>query len=249
MAANLSPQQPPRLILSSRPGEPARVLEPGKKHRIDRRMVDICFVFDTTGSMSDKRDGLIQCLIEFVDELARLALDWRVTVVPFGDLTVEGDVIVGSLPFVADPESASRLLTEMVRNGGGGNGGESSLEAMLAALAKPYRAGAVKVFVLLTDEPALTDRSNPAQIEAALRLGEVVTFVASPDLPYFRRWAEITGGAWYDIDSYFDYSGVLGMLKGLVQQVARVAAAVHTLAQGSVAQYLELPPGRRELPP
>jgi hypothetical protein len=246
MGTDLTPQdRQPLLVVGSGAGRPMVVLGSGSEHRIERRMVDVCFVFDTTGSMSDKIEGLVGCLVDFVGELASLSLDWRVTAVPFGDLTVPGDVIVGDLPFAADREVAERLLRGMVRNCGGGNEGESCLEAVQAALAKPYRLGAVKVFVVLTDEPALTHRLRPAQIESALKRAEVVTFVASPPLDYFRRWAEVTGGTWCDIGSSYDYSGVLAMLRRLVRQVARVAAAVHTLAGGSVSRYLQLPPARR----
>ncbi len=34
-------------------------LAPGSDHRVGRAQVDICFVFDTTGSMSDKITGLV----------------------------------------------------------------------------------------------------------------------------------------------------------------------------------------------
>ncbi len=67
-----------------------------------------------------------------------------------GDLTVEGDTIVEDLPFVADRAMAEALLRSMPGNSGGDNEGESVLEAVRAALDKPFRQGAVKVFVVLT---------------------------------------------------------------------------------------------------
>lgn len=232
-------------VLVAGPGRPLLVLGPGAEHRISRRMVDLCFVFDTTGSMSDKIEGLVACMVDFVRELASLSLDWRASVVPFGDLTVGGDRIVADLPFTSDREAAERMLREMPRNSGGGNEGESVLEAVEAALAKPYRQGAVKVFVVLTDEPALTGRRTPRTVEGALRRAEVICFVASPPLPYYRSWAEATGGAWYGIGPSLDPSEIVRFLRGLARDVARVASDVHTLAGGSVARYLELPPSHR----
>jgi hypothetical protein len=243
----LTEARPPVLVVGRGTTGPLRVLQPGVEHRIDRRLVDLCFVFDTTGSMTNKIEGLITAMVDFVRELSGLALDWRVSVVPFGDLTV-GDRVVGDLPFVSDQAAAERLLREMPRFSGGANEGESALEAMRAALAKPYRTGAVKVFVVLTDEAALVAEVTPARVEDALRQAEVITFVASPPLDYYRHLAERTGGSWRDIDAAPDYQQMLTLLRGMARRVAAVADAVHKLAGGSVAAYLQLPPGRRGAP-
>ena len=51
-------------------------LQPGTRVSFaGRPLVDICVVFDTTGSMSDKIDGLISCVTGFVDRLAELGLN------------------------------------------------------------------------------------------------------------------------------------------------------------------------------
>jgi hypothetical protein len=198
---------------SALPGETLRVEPP-----VGSAAVDVCFVFDTTGSMSDKIDGLITCLSDFVRDLAVLDLDWRVTAVPFGDLTVPGDRVVGDVPFEANATSAVRMLATMPRFHGGVNEGESSADAMITALGKPYRQGAVKILVLLTDEPAL---ESPAAsfdlVGARLRSSGTLCFVASPDHPYFRDWAIRNGGAWYLIGQSMETSRLLALLRGLLK--------------------------------
>ncbi len=239
-----TPNRPaPLLVLGS--GREMAVLEPRSEHTFSACMVDLCFVFDTTGSMSDKIDGLVECMVDFVRELAGLGLNWRVSVVPFGDLTVPGDTIVANLPFVSERAAAERMLREMPRNGGGANGGESVLEALRAALGKPYRPGAVKVFVVLTDEPALQGRLTAGGIEQDLLRSEVIAFVASPPIGYYRRWADVTAGAWFEIGPSLDYSAIVATLRGLAKQLALVASEVHSIAGGSVARYRALPPAAR----
>jgi hypothetical protein len=221
-------------------------LTPDREVELKRqpRQVDICFVFDTTGSMNDKIDGLVSCTVDFVQELARLGLDWRVTAVPFGDLTVPSDRIVTDLPFVTTPEAGAQLLRALPRFSGGSNQGESSLDAMLAALAKPFRKKAVKVLVLLTDEPGLEGPQVTTRgVSDRLRTAEVVCFVASPDLQYYRAWANENGGKWYQIAASMDTGHLLDLLKSLVREVATVAQAVHELGGGSVRAYLELGSG------
>jgi hypothetical protein len=71
----------------------AMPLTAGQKARFEApaKPVDICFVFDTTGSMSDKVDGLVMSFESIEDTFHRLQLDWRMTAVPFGDLRVPGE--------------------------------------------------------------------------------------------------------------------------------------------------------------
>jgi hypothetical protein len=216
--------------------------EPGQHLQLGepRRAVDVCLVFDTTGSMSDKIDGLVRCMVDFVGELARLKLDWQLTVVPFGDLTVRGDRVVDDLPFVTTREAGERMIRRLPRFNGGGNMGESSLEAVLAALRKPYRKHSVKVLVVLTDEPPLESQQlNTGTVGSALQTSEVICFVASPDLDGYRRWAEDNGGEWYLIGPSMDTTALLRFFRSLVKDVAKVARAVHEVGGGSVRRYLE----------
>jgi hypothetical protein len=203
------------------------------------RPVDICFVFDTTGSMSDKIKGLTDSLVEFVGELARLRLDWRITTVPFGDLTVRGDKVVASLPFVRTRQEGQQMLRGLPRFSGGGNVGESSLEAVLAGLAKPYRPDAVIVLVVLTDEPPLEAGDLTADFVAdQIMAREVICFVAATDHPGYRRWAAENGGQWYQIRPGMHTGDLLGFLSSLVIDLPQVAQAVHDLGGGSVRRYL-----------
>lgn len=205
-----------------------------------KREVDVCIVFDTTGSMSNKIDGLVVCMVDFIGELARLKLDWRFSVVPFGDLTVPSDKIIGDLPFTNIAKKAQEMVQTMPRFGGGGNNGESSLEAMQAAMAKPFRKGAVRVLLLLTDEPPLQSRQLTTDtIKSALRAQEFVCFVVSVAGQGYEPFATENAGKWYPIGSSFDRSGLLAFLKGLLKDIATVSKAVHDMGGGSVKKYID----------
>lgn len=217
--------------------------KPGERVTIDdvRRMVDTTFVFDTTGSMSSKLESLQQCMVEFVRELATFKLDWRFSLLPFGDLTVPSDLVVGDLPFVTDADAAIRMIRSAPHFSGGGNLGESSLEAMQAAINKPYRKGAVKVIVLLTDEPPLTGQLSAGEINRQLKSGEFICFVASPAGCGFEAMARDNGGKWYLIGPSLNTADLLSFLRQLLKNVSRVSNDVHRLGGGSVARYLASP--------
>lgn len=224
-------------------GDKLTTLAPGASTTPDRCLVDVCFVFDTTGSMEDKIDGLVDCLGTLVVDLARLALDWRVTTVPFGDFTVPGDRIVADQPFVADLRSASAQLRSMPRFDGGGNNGESSVEAMLAACEKRYRQGAVKVLVLITDEPALGHRKGAPAVASALSALDAACFTVAPPLKYYRCWAECHGGQWRQVSHAVDTSALMRLFGSLLARIAQVADCVHRIGHGSVRTYLSLGSG------
>jgi hypothetical protein len=218
-------------------------LQPGKTVSVARPMADICIVFDTTYSMNAKIQGLINCMAGFAEDLASLSLDWRLSVLPFGDLTVPGDRIDAGLPFVASAAAAKSQLRAMPRFAGGGNNGESSIEALFSAIAKPWRPKAVRVVVLLTDEPALgADRAE--EVLSRLNSAEIICFVASPGHGYYRAWAARTGGHWVKISQSMDTRDILRLLRGLVKDVAKAASDMHAVAGGSYRKYLELTQGR-----
>jgi Mg-chelatase subunit ChlD len=207
---------------------------------------DLVFVIDTTGSMNDKIDGLIESCESFVDKLARKRIDWVAGVVGFGDLTVEGDRIVAT-PFSSSADRVKALLRGLPRYSGGGNEGESSLEALEAALKQPgFRPDAIKVVVLITDEPALQRKLRPSTVSGKLREAGAIAFVLSPKIKYFREMATETGGEWWNVESGGDFSKILDVFDKIATKVASTVAAVHKLTGGNVKEYLGLPPSRRE---
>jgi hypothetical protein len=207
---------------------------------------DLVFVIDTTGSMNDKIDGLIESCQSFVDRLAAKRIDWVAGVVGFGDLTVEGDRIVAT-PFSSSADRVKTLLRGLPRYSGGGNEGESSLEALRAALNLPdYRPDAMKVIVLITDEPALQRELRPATMTGRLREAGALAFVLSPNLKYFRSMAADTGGQWWNVTSGGDFSKILEVFDKIATKVASTVASVHQLTGGNVKEYMSLPPSRRE---
>lgn len=217
-------------------------LQPGTAVTVARPLADICIAFDTTGSMSGKIAGLINCMAGFAGDLAELTLDWRISVLPFGDLTIPGDRVEVNLPFVASVAEARNQLAAMPRFSGGANEGESSIEAILGAISKPWRPKAVRVVVLLTDEPAL-GAERAEEVLHRLRSAEIVCFVASPDHSYFRAWATETGGKWGKISRSMDTREILDLLRRLVKDVAKAASDMHAIAGGSYRKYLEITAG------
>jgi hypothetical protein len=218
-----------------------KVLGEGERVSLGQRpKVDVRLALDTTRSMSDKIKGLITCFEGFVAELGGLKLDWNFSVVPFGDLTIEGDRIVGDLPVVNTVQQAQAMIRGVPRFNGGGNYGESSLEALQITMDKSYRQGSVKLIILATDEPPLTTAQfNSHTITAMLRRREFICFATTEPDQGYEAWADHTGGKWYPIGSNMNTVDLMKFLRGMLRDVAHTAKAVHVVGGGSVHRYIE----------
>jgi hypothetical protein len=208
------------------------------------RGVDLAFVIDTTGSMSDKIESLLATCSQFADDFNALHLNHRIAIVSFGDLRVRGDRIQNTA-FTSNVETTKKSLRNIPRNSGGGNQGESSLEALERALSLPFRPDAVKAIVLITDEPADQHRLSADDVINRLVEREMLVFVASPPHDYFKRMAERNGGQWYKISAHTRFNELLALFRNLARKVSQAVFDVYQVGDGSVANYLRLKPPER----
>lgn len=205
------------------------------------RGVDLVFVIDTTGSMSDKIESLLRTCAKFVEEFNMLRLNHRIAIVAFGDLTVRGDKIQNTA-FTSQVEVTKKSLRKIPRNSGGGNEGESSLEALERALSLPFRSEAVKAIVLITDEPAHQHRILASDMIGRFSERECLVFVASPPYSYFQEMAIRNGGKWYQVSANTNFNDLLDLFRQLAKRVSQVVFDVYQIGDGSVANYLRLKP-------
>lgn len=204
--------------------------------------VDVVFVFDTTGSMDDKIEALLLTCRQFVDEAKSLDLDPNFALISFGDISVMGggDKIEMVVPLTDDIEKVKYGLSNIPRNNGFGNWGESCLEAIREAFKVAHRERAVKVLVLITDEPAHERDVTVGQVIGELREREYLVFVVAIDEPYYREMALKNGGIWKEIGQHTNLSEILEAFKEMAKKVSEVAQEVHLLGDGSVKKYLAL---------
>lgn len=210
--------------------------------------VDVVFVFDTTGSMDDKIEALLNTCSQFVDEAKSLDLDPYFTLISFGDISVigGGDRIELVVPLTDNIEKIKYGLSNIPRNHGFGNEGESCLEAIHEAFKISHRKGAVKVMIVITDEPALQHDITAKKVIQKLQEREYLVFVVAIDTPYYKSMALKNGGIWKEIGVDTDLSEILEAFKEIAKKVSEIAQEVHLLGDGSVKRYLALTPPKDE---
>jgi len=210
--------------------------------------VDIVFVFDTTGSMDDKIEALLLTCRQFVDEAKSMDLDPHFALISFGDISVigGGDTIELVVPLTGDIEKVKYGLGNIPRNSGFGNLGETPLEAIHEAFKISHRERAVKVMVLITDEPALQHNISVDVVIQELQEREYLVFVIAIDEPYYKKMALKNGGVWKGISGHTNLSDILEVFKEMAKKVSEVAEEVQLLADGSVKKYLALKASKDE---
>lgn len=215
----------------------------GKVVRGDNQ-VDVALVFDTTGSMADKIANLVKACQQFVGEGQSLGLDLQFALISFGDISVQdgGDKIEVVVPLTEDIHRIQEGLSNIPQNNGFGNTGESSLEAIEKALEFSYRPKAVKVIILITDEPALQHRISADQMIGRLRQREFLVFAIATADQYYKEMGYKTGGDWKEISPRTDLAEILARFREMAKKASQVAKEVHRLGEGSVKKYLALKP-------
>lgn len=182
--------------------------------------VDVLVCFDTTGSMSDKIAGLVAQTATFVREAATRQLNLRWGLIAFGDLRVPGDRIV-QYPFTTNIKVFAKALRGMPTFLGGGNRSETSLDALsVAALHRGWSSQAVRMCILLTDEPSAGLEVDLETVGRQLRDRRIVVFCVSPDHRAYRWLAQVTGGEWWDIYERVPFDRLLERLARKMMQLA-----------------------------
>jgi hypothetical protein len=106
----------------------------------------------------------------------------------------------------------------------------------------PYRSGAVKVLLLITDEPAHQHRLRADAVTARLAQGEFLVFTITPNFAYFKDMAARTGGRWYKISANTDFSDMLKIFQQVATHVSQAVSEVYRLGDGRVSGYRKLKP-------
>lgn len=113
--------------------------------------VDIVFAIDTTGSMGNTVNNVINNIQSFFNSFESDSLNVRVGLTSFKDLDVEGPFSTTNYGWFEDPNALINQLKKLSITGGG-DYPESALDALMKASKMKTRIGAEKHIVLITDE-------------------------------------------------------------------------------------------------
>jgi len=199
------------------------------------RLVDVVYVFDTTGSMADEIDGLIRTSIAFADELESKGRDYSLGLVTFADKVLL--VHRSDDTLTEDAEEFKDWVSELVADGGN-DPPENDYAALKRALQMSFRDKAQKVFILITDAPVHQYGDEPdggvsfddpdlegPQILIMLKDENVAIYAVTPELPEFTSLASETGGRFYNIETHPDFTEVIEEIGETIANQYRISYA------------------------
>ena len=184
------------------------VVLPGATAPQEPIRLDVLFLVDTTGSMSDEIDRIKTTLLQVTDRLRELkqAFDLRYAAVLYRDLGDE--YVTRACPFTGDIAAFSEAL-QSVRADAGGDEPESVNQGLAEAVRLDWRDGAAKVAFLIGDAPPHMDYQGDirygASLQAALERGIRIHAVAASGLDelgtyVWRQVAQFTRGKFIFIE-------------------------------------------------
>lgn len=185
----------------------------------EERLVDIIYVFDTTGSMREEIDGVIHTSIAFADELESKGRDYRLGLVTFGD-TILG--VYHPDDKLTDNAQQFKDWVSVLSAKGGDGDPENSYGAIKRALQMQFRTQSQKILILITDAPAHVYGDEPdggyefedhdlelGKIRTLLNEHNVSVYAITPAFSDFTSLADSTGGRFYDLDNNPDFTSII----------------------------------------
>lgn len=181
--------------------------------------VDVVFVLDTTGSMTQELNGMVENLIEFSNILENYGVLARVGLVTFGDeIRLTADLTPSF-------EKIRRLLQSQTADGGG-DVPEISLDALNEALNMNFLDNSQKILILITDASPHIEgdgtKFSSTTIEETrkkiLASGATLILVVPSNKEEFVRLSEDIPGQLLDIHSAKSFGE---LIKFVAKQITR----------------------------
>lgn len=211
--------------------------------------LDIAFVFDDTGSMTDEIDGAKQGVTELTEAIEQRGLDTRYALVTFKD---QVDLDQRFTPHANQLIDAVEQLTARA----GGDTPEVNFDAIERALGLDWRTDAEQVVVDITDAPSHYEGDGSGFAEYTF--GDVVRDVRASDVTFIsispdednetdsaKSVAEAVDGLWTDIDDLrsgaFDGEGSEGGFQAVLHRITSLVTSAYSFTYRS-----GVPPGKRQ---
>ena len=209
--------------------------------------LDLVFVFDDTGSMSDEIEGAKEGVRFLTEEIDAQEMDARYSLVTFkNEPTVR-------TPFTRDAATVTSHVDDLYASGGG-EIPEGNFDAIERALDLDYRPGAQRVMVDITDAPSHFDGDGSGvsdytfdDVAEDLRESGATFLSVAPDVEDRRSSAKslasAVGGFWTDISDTrtgrtSNFESVLRRITDLLTSTYEIE--FHTCTPPGTARELEV---------
>ena len=187
-------------------GKQMPILSFGKANYKNKIPIDIVFVFDKTGSMIDYVDKVKDNINNFISNLVRKGIDYRIGIVAFSD-------IVDSVYGFSDNIDNLKNNIKDIKPIGGGDLNENALEALYSASNLPFRSDSKKLIILITDA-LFHYRGSKGDGRTNFTLDEIINIFVNDEIvaytivpliyDQYKSLSKATGGKTYNLIDNFN---------------------------------------------
>lgn len=175
-----------------------------------RKIVDIVFVHDDSGSLNDEAASVRANILNFVQGLSDENFDYRIGLVPYGgggrysSFSDSDGTLINNGSLTSDPTEFQSYIDQMQFDGSR----ERAFDAMhLAATSILWRPSTQKVVVLVTDENNDSGAISESEVIQSLTSNNILFYGLTAGHDEFDRIAAATSGRVFNVRS--DFSSIL----------------------------------------
>lgn len=224
-------------ILNSTPVKSA------KKSKGVKRQIDLVLAIDSTGSMTNYINAIKENIIYLIKELKKENISLYVSIIDYKDIVYDGEdsTKVNSpkkVDFLNNPNDIIQVLDAIKIGGGGGDGPETTLDALGAAINLKYRKSAEKFAFVITSSGYKNDNSyNIANMNAMIKILKEKGIKTSVITEYnkmdkYKKLCDSTKGQWINLLGEFNkdiYQMLVQKSKGSYYGITATDLSVITL--------------------
>lgn len=180
------------------------------------RLVDVVFIMDNSGSMGPYITAIYNNVIDFVDGLSQVGVDYGLGLCRYGQSAQGGNPIVeDNGVLTSDPLYFKEDVWQRNVTNGGTEPGYYAI--VQSANSFSFRPGSLRIFIIITDEtPNQGGATLQNAIDACLQTNVTLFAVTLPDLyNTFLPITNVTNGECFNIYSNFDL-----ILESIINNVA-----------------------------
>lgn len=224
-------------ILNSTP------IESTKKSKSVKRQIDLVLAIDSTGSMTNYINSIKEHIIYLIKELREENISLYVSIIDYKDIVYDGEDSTKinnpkKVDFLNNPNDIIQVLDAIEIGGGGGDGPETTLDALGAAINLKYRKNAEKFAFVITSAGYKNDNNyNIVNMDVMIEMLKEKGIKTSVITEYnkmdkYEKLCNSTKGQWINLLGEFNksiYNILLQKSKGSYYGISATDLSVITL--------------------